>query len=612
MIKSFKTCLLFILLAVVFVALVMLNNSLLNKARFDLTENQIYSLSPGSKKIVEQLDEPVNLYFFFSDRASVGMTSLRNYANRVYSLLEEYANASDGKLRLKRIDPEPFSEAEDQANGFGLTAASVGVAGDAIYFGLAGRNDVDDEQIIAFFDPSQEQLLEYQISKLIYQLAVSQEVNATVITDLPVNGGQDPLSGRYQTRWAIFDQLEQLYEVEVLDSSAVSIPEQTDVLVLVHPQNYSEVLNLAVDQYVMAGGKALIFVDPLAESDTMGVMAGSSVSNLDALLSVWGIEFNPGQVLLDAKNGLEIRTQTGVERHLGYVGVDAQGISENDVVTSGLEVINGASFGALSKAKNAKFHFSPLLQSSQYADLVDSGSYMASQQLDEIARLHAGNHHQYVLAARISGVLNSAYETIPEGVDWPHPLRAKNAAANLIVVADTDLLTDRFWGSQSQFFGQTLFTPFANNGDFVINAVENLAGSDALISVRSRGTYARPFEVVDELAVEAEQAFRDTEQSLQQQLRETEQALNELQAQWDASGNVLLTAEQQQTIDAYLQQKIEIRKALREVRHQLDKDIEQLGITLKVVNIVVAPLVLGMLLWLIMSLVRPRAKGGQV
>jgi ABC-type uncharacterized transport system involved in gliding motility auxiliary subunit len=594
MINKLSSILAAVLLLLVFFVLVLLNNQLLSGLRTDLTEDKVYSLSAGSKQILQALDEPVHLYFFYSDKASKGMTSLRNYANRVESLLEEYRSLADGKLILHKIDPEPFSEAEDQANQFGLTAASIGAAGDAVYLGLAARNAYDDEKIIPFFDPQKESTLEYELSKLLYQLSDPQPVKVTLVTDLSVQGGQNPMTGRFDPPWTSFTQLQQLYEVETLGSDAAGLPVDTNVLVLVHPQNLSESMLFSIDQYLLKGGKALIFLDPHHESDPMAAMGGANSSELELLLDAWGVEFSTDQVVLDAAAGLEIRTQTGTTRHLGFLGLDQNMLDENDVITRDLDMLNGASFGYFSRQGNTGPDWQPLLYSSESAAVTDSSAYAMIRDVSQLD----GDFEQAArrtLAVRLSGSASSAFESVPaEEEEAEH--QQQTQALNVILVGDTDLLTDRFWVSQSNFFGQTIYTPFANNGDFLTNAVENLSGSEALISIRSRGTFSRPFEVVNELTVKAEKSFREQEKRLQQQLEETESQLAQLQEQGGESGALVLSQQQQQMLEEFMQQKIDIRKALRDVRHQLDKDIEQLGSILKFINIALAPVVLVLLL----------------
>lgn len=611
---KFTSALSLLLIAIVFCALVLINNKLLSPFRLDLTENQVYSLSDGSKQVLAEIDEPINVYFFFSDKASKNMTSLRNYANRIESLLTEYQTMAQGKLTLHVVDPQPFSEQEDQANQYGLTGATIGTAGEAIYMGLAATNAIGEHKVIAFFDPKQESFLEYEISKLVHQLSNANAPKVTLLTDLNIAGGQNPMTGQIDPPWTFYVQLQQLNDVELVGSDISSLPENTDLLVLVHPQNLSESLLYAIDQYALKGGKILAFVDPHNESDQMAMMAGSmgpNSSSLEKLLSAWGLEFDNQQVLLDAMAGLDIRTQAGgVTRHFGFIGLGADQLDRDDITTSNLEVINGASFGTFTKKSDSKTLWQPLMTSTVNSDLIDVSSYAMTRDPDELAKKYQSKNRQFAVAGRLTGKADSAFEQSLEGQDEATYIASTNAL-NLIVVGDTDLLADRFWVQQANFFGETVYTPFANNGDFVTNAAENLSGSEALISIRSRGTFARPFVKVDELTVEAEKKFREQELILQQQLDDTEQQLLQLQSQQEEGAGLVISVEQQQTIDNFMQKKIEIRKALREVRHQLDKDIEQLGNWLKFINIAAAPLILVLMLVFLSALLRTRSTAAQ-
>ncbi|WP_158967585.1 Gldg family protein [Paraglaciecola sp. L3A3] len=605
-----------LLVAILFFVLVFINNQLLSSVRLDLTENQVYSLSEGSKQVLKEIDEPINLYFFFSDKASKNMTSLRNYANRVESLLTEYETLAEGKLKLQVLDPVAFSEQEDQASQFGLTAANIGAAGEAVYMGLAATNALDEQKVIAFFDPQKESFLEYDISKLIHQLSEPESVKLTLITDLPISGGQNPMTGQADPEWTFYSQLQQLYSVETLGSDTTHLPEDTDVLLLIHPQNYSENLLYEIDQYALQGGKVLTFVDPHNESDQMammtGLMEGANSSSLYQLFNAWGIEFDTSKVLLDAMAGLDIRTPTGdVARHFGFVGFNAEQLDREDIVSANLELLNGASFGVLTKLKGSQSNWQPLIKSTVNSDLIDTNLYAQTRDPLELSKVYQTSNTQHVLAARVLGKASSAFAEAPEGSDNSNYIDSTNKL-NVMVVADTDMLADRFWVQQSNFFGQMIATPFANNGDFITNAVENMGGSDALISIRSRGTFARPFTKVDELTVVAEQKFREQEQLLQQQLDETEQQLMQLQGQQGEDGSLVISPQQQVAIDQFMQKRVSIRKSLREVRHQLDKDIEGLGNVLKLLNIAVAPLCLILLLALLRALFRTKPKKAKV
>ncbi|MBE1299959.1 MAG: ABC transporter [Alteromonadaceae bacterium] len=598
----------YILLVVAFFAATILNNTFFKSARLDLTENQVYSLSSGSKEILQQIDEPIQLYFFYSNKASEGLTTLRNYADRVLSLLREYESSANGKLKLHIIDPEPFSEAEDQADEFGLTAASSGVGTDSIYLGLAGRNALDDEQIIGFFDPQKEQFLEYDITKMIYQLSDPTPLKMGLLSSLTLSGGQNPMTGQFDPAWTLYTQIQQLYSVEDIPQEADALPEDIDVLMLIHPIGLSEKLLYQIDQFAMGGGKILAFVDPHHESDPMAAMGGMTAANsseIDLLLKNWGVQFTSEEVLLDAALGLDIRTQTGgITKHLGFVGLQRGMFDETDVTTANLDSINGASFGVFTELSGTETQVTPLIVSSDYVSTVNNGIYSSTREPEMLFDHFTGQSVPQNLAVRLSGKAISAFDNAPEGIESEHLKETQQL--NAIIVGDTDFLTDRFWVNQANFFGQTIVTPFADNGAFVTNALENLGGNNSLISIRSRGTFARPFERVEALTVLAEERFREQEMALEQQLAETETQLSELQNSQGGSETLVLTAEQQQAIDSFMDKKIEIRKKLREVRHQLDKDIEDLGSTLKFINIFVMPLLLVLGLFMIQRSLRLR------
>lgn len=606
MFKRIALLLTSVLLALLFVGLVLLNNQLLDDYRVDLTENKVYTLSEGTQQVLTDLKEPVTLYYFFSQETSKGMTSLRNYANRVESLLREFEKAAEGKVRLNIIDPKAFSESEDQAAQFGLTGATLGPIGEAVYFGLAGTNMVDEQLTIPFFDPQKEQFLEYDIAKMVYQLSISEPVTVTLLTDLALAGGQNPMTGQVDPPMVFYTQLTQLFNVELINSSASALPESTKLLIVAHPQQVSDALAYAIDQYAMAGGRILAFVDPHFESDAMTMMggAGANASSFD-LLSAWGIEVDLQQVVLDAQLGLDIRgPQGGVVKHPGILGVTQENFPSDGVITTHLEIINIASAGHLSRLRNSGLKQKVLVQSSKFATLADA-AFVAGEQDPLVLQRLLGEENQYILAARYTGRASSAYDGAPEEYNQPHV--GKTARLNVTVVTDSDMLTDRFWVQQTNFFGETLYTPFANNGDFISNAVENMSGSDALVSIRSRGTFVRPFSVVQDLERIAEAKFLEQEEVLQNQLEQTEAQLAQLQSSQEQSSALVVTPEQQKAIDQFIAQRVEIRKALRDVRYQLERDIDELGNILKVINIAIAPLVLVLILILFRWALKRRA-----
>ncbi|MFS1704976.1 Gldg family protein, partial [Alteromonas sp. AMM-1] len=513
---------------------------------------------------------------------------------------------------LKIIDPEPFSESEDLAVQFGLTGATLGPIGEAIYFGLAGTNAVDDQHSIGFFDPQKETFLEYDISKLIYQLSDPEPVSVTLLTDVNLLGGQNPMSGQYTPPMTFYSQLNQLYKVTTIGSDAMQLPDETDVLVVIHPQNLSESLLYSIDQFAMKQGRILLFMDSHFESDPMAMMSAMGAnSSVFPLLEKWGVRVDTSKVVLDARLGLEIRTpEGGVSRHPGIVGLTAGQLNREDIVTANLELINGASFAPLSLIENSQLRLTPLAYSSPASVAVNSSDYALTREPLVLQRMLDTNKQQFTLAARVTGNANSAFQSAPESeevsiVQAAHA--SQTSQLNLIVFTDADLLADRFWVQQTNFFGETLFTPFANNGDAIINASENLAGSNALISIRGRGTYARPFVVVQALEAKAQARFREQEERLQAQLQQTEAQLAQLQNAQSESGALTLTTEQQAALDDFIAQRAAIRRELRDVRYQLERDIDTLGNYLKLLNIAASPVLLVTLLWLFSRLVRRRA-----
>ncbi len=602
-----------LLLAIAFIVAVIVSNQLFKGLRLDLTENSLYTLSDGTKRIVRDIDEPINLYFFFSDKATQGVPSLRDYANRVREMLDEFADASRGKLRLSVIDPLPFSEEEDQAAQFGLQDVQLGMTPDPIYLGLAATNSIGDEEVIAFFQPDKEASLEYDIAKLVSTLANPERSVIGLVSGVSMTGQFDPQTQRMQQPWVVYQQARQMFELRDLGTSFEAVPEDVGVLWIVQPKNLSSATQYAIDQFVMRGGKALIFVDPLAAIDAaaaegmpQGMPPMGQSSNLALLFDGWGITFNDQEVVADAQLALAISSGLGGRptRHYGYLGVTPESMSENDITTTELSTINAAMAGRLNVPDDSALSFEPLLSSSPNSSTMPASRFTFLPDPSSLQQGFVAGGQPMVLAARITGTLPSAFpdgrptttpdtdDTDQDTDDVTQHLMESTESANLIVVADVDMLSDPMWVQVQNFFGQQIANAFASNGAFIVNALENLTGSSDLIAVRSRGSFARPFTKVDELRVDAEARFLETQQRLQQELDETERRLGELESSREDSGSLLLTNEQQAEIDRFIDQRASIRKELRAVQRGLDEDIESLGTVLKVINIGLMPFLL--------------------
>ncbi len=596
-------------LAAFLVLAVSLSNLLIRGVRLDLTENQLYTLSDGTRQVLEGIPEPVNLYLFFSDRATGDIPYLRTYAGRVREMLQEFEQAAGGKLRLQVIDPLPFSEEEDRASQFGLQSIDLGGAGDPIYLGVAGTNSVGDEEIIAFLDPNKEQFLEYDLAKLVYTLAYQDRPVIALISGLPMSGGFDPVTQQMRQPWVVVQQIQQLFELRTLGTEVTAIDADVDVLMVVHPKNLGEDTLYAIDQFILRGGRALLFVDPWAEvdlpPDPTNPMASFGVdrsSSLNRLLEAWGISVPTDEIVGDDRYALTVSglAQRPV-RHLAFVGAQADALAGSDPITAGLNVLNFAFVGHIVREDDAKATVEPLVESSDLAAPIETTRLAILPDPDELRDDFAPTGVRYLLAARIGGKLPSAFPdgpTAPPGGEAQAPeghLAEAADAVNVVLVADADLLSDRLWVQTQNFFGQRLNTAFANNGDLVVNALDNLTGSGALISIRSRATFTRPFTKVQDLRREAENQFQRREQELQQQLRDTESRLTELQANREDSSAVILTSEQELELERFQDERLRIRKELRQVQRNLDQSIEDLGTALKVINIFLVPLIISLL-----------------
>jgi ABC-type uncharacterized transport system involved in gliding motility auxiliary subunit len=601
-------------LAVVFIVAVMASNSLLRGLRIDLTQNRLYTLSEGTRSLLNGLDQPINLYYFFSDQETGEAQFLRDYATRVQEMLEEFADRANGNIVLSVIDPVPFSEDEDRAAQFGLQPVSLGALGDSVYFGLAGTNGVGDEEIIPFFQSSKENFLEYDLARLVYSLSNRDKPVIALYAGLPVSGGFDPATQQPTQPWAAVEQAQQLFEVRTLAEGFESIGEDVEVLWLIHPAGLSEASLYAIDQFVMRGGRLLAFVDPVAESAGGGnPMMGQSTPNmstLEPLFSAWGIEFDPSRVTADERLALSVNAGAGQRpiRHIALIGLNESVINQDEIITGGLASINVGVPGSLTLSDASTLTMTPLLSSSEDSGEIPAAQFQFLQDPSTLFDSYSRDGMVRIIAARFDGTLQSAYpdgSPLEGGDGAPH--LSDTAAANLILVADVDLLGDRLWVQAQSFLGQRILTAFASNADFLVNALDNLSGSAELIGLRSRASFSRPFERVEELQLAADVQFRATEQQLEAELDGLERNLGELQAAREDTNSILMTPEQERELQRFLDEQVRIRRELRNVRLNLNRDIEQLGTLLKVANIALVPL--GVLLFLLARVFVGRRSG---
>jgi ABC-type uncharacterized transport system involved in gliding motility auxiliary subunit len=613
-------------LAMLFLAVVMLSNVGLRGMRVDLTQNRLYTLSRGTQQVLAELKEPVNLYFYFSREAAAKQAPLlMPYATRVREFLEELAARSNGKIHLRIVDPQPFSDDEDRAGEFGLQSLQSG-GGDALYFGLAGTNSTDGRSAIPAFQADREEFLEYDVAKLINELGTPKKPVIGLISTLGMQGQFNPMTGQMGDPWPIYTQLEELFTVRSLTPDTDHIDPDVDVLMLVHPKHLPPKTLYAIDQFVMRGGRILLFVDPNAGGDTSGQdpsnpMAGMMAdhsSDLEPLLKAWGVDYDPTKVIGDLELGLEVRTnaQSPPVRHIGILGLGHDDMDHKDVLTASLDKINLATAGWVAARPGAKIAFEPLLLSSTSAAPIPAQRFNALTDPSTLRDGFKPTGIRYALAARITGPVDSAFpqgpppdEKAPAGPPAAH-LTKSAQPANIVIIADTDMLMDYMWVQMHEVFGQRVAQAFANNGDLVANILDNLSGSSALISVRGRATFSRPFDRVEALRRQADDRLRSKALELQSELQQTETKLTELQNKRNDQSSLTLSPEQEAELKRFVAEKARVRKELRETQRGLDVDIDRLDSWLKVVNIAIAPLCVAVAGVIILSLRRRRRTAG--
>lgn len=607
-----------LLAGILLLAVNIFSNAVFKSARLDLTENELFTLSEGTRSILSELDEPITLRLYLSQRLATRLPGIKSYAARVRELLEEYQLSGGGQLKVIHVDPEPFSEAEDRAVGYGVRGVPLDAGEEVFYFGLVGTSSTDEEEVIPFFSTSREQFLEYDITKLIYTLGQREQKVVGLLSTLPIDASDPQLGfgGMPGAPWMIIEQIRQLFEVRTLERDVTAVPDDIDVLMLVHPTGLSARTLYALDQFVLRGGRTLVFVDPYPEADRNAgrVGAPSDGSGFDSVLGAWGLALEPGKVVADLRHARRVQVQRqgrlAIIEYPIWMELPASLLNAEDIVTSNLDTLSFASAGSLNATGESDLEMVPLVESDSTAMLVDTSRLAFLADPEELVRSYRPGDERLVLAARVTGKVRSAFpdgpppvETesgtqgesgpaAPEQADVEHLSAAVNVA-NVIVVADTDFLQDRSWVRVQSLLGSRIAIPTAANGTFVANALENLAGSGALISVRSRGTFTRPFDRIDEIRQAAELRFREKEQQLITGLEEAEKKLIELESMKQRGEALILSNAQQREIVRFRQEKIRIRGELREVRRELRKDIERLGGWMKFINIGLVPLLIG-------------------
>jgi ABC-type uncharacterized transport system involved in gliding motility auxiliary subunit len=596
-----------------FVAFNVLTGAAVRSGRIDLTANKLYTLSQGTRNILSSLQEPVTLRYYFSKKLAQQAPGLQTYAKRVQELLEEYQAKSKGKIKLEVADPVPFTEVEDQAVSYGLKGVPATAAGEMLYFGLAGTNTTDGLETIPFFQESREEFLEYDLTRLIYNLTTPKKKVVGVLTALPLDG--NPMARMMNPNapsdpWYILEALRQNFEVRMVPATTEKLEPDLDLLLVVHPQGLSPQTLFEVDQFVLRGGKLIAFLDPYCEvqevrqdpNNPLQSMMADRSSSLNPLLGAWGLEMSADDLAADKDLALRVGYQNRPVDYVLWLALrkDKDVLSKDDIATSELDTLHLASAGVLKKKDGAATTVTPLLETTKSSMRIPRSRVQFGPDPEDLLATFQSGGERLMLAARVSGPAKTAY---PEGRPKKQegdaeaqpspaeaPLTESKGPINVIVVADVDMLSDKMWVREQNLFGQRIAIPQADNGSFVVNAADNLSGSTDLISLRSRGRSLRPFDKVVELRRDAESKFRQKEKDLEAKLRDAEQKINELQGSKDQKGALILSPEQEAEIERFRGERNRTRKELRAVKADLQKDIEALKTELVLLNGLGVPL----------------------
>lgn len=623
------------LAVVAFLGVNIFANATFKGVRLDLTQERLFTLSDGTRQVLATLDEPVRVRLYFTKRLGELNASHLSYFNRVKELLEQYAAISKGLVQLELFNPEPFTDDEDRAAAFGLQGVPYTNTGDLGYFGIAATNSTDDLETIAYLTPEREQFLEYDLTRLLFNLARGERQTVGLLTRLPIAGGRPPAA---QSRpWAIMNQINEFFQVTTVSVNDTKIPDDVDILLVVHPNKLSPALQYAIDQFVLGGGKVMAFVDPNSDVEVAinRGAAGVGASDFNTLLKAWGVTLVDGKVVGDLSTARRVNYSkrgegTKVADYVIWLALGPGNFDAKDAVTGDIRQINVATAGAFEPVAGASTTVTPLVSIGPQTMRIDTESIRVNPDVGGLFRDFKPSGKTEMMAVRITGPAKTAFPDGPpkpakatEGDDAATAEAAMAAAKkahlseskepiSVIAVADTDMLHDQFWADVRDLLGRQLLVPFANNADFVVNGLENLAGGSKLSALRGRGDTRKPFEMVDRIRQDAERKYRAKEQELQEKLTQARAELNKLldreATAGQAGAKVILSEDEQKAIDKFRNQMIATRKDLRDVQHFLRRDIEALDNQLKFFNIAAIPLLLTVLTLVVMVVRRRRRR----
>ena len=614
-----------VLLFIMFVAINILSSGWFTSGRLDLTKDKLYTLSGSTIQLLERVEEPVIFRLYLSAGLAQAVPHLGIYANRVRDLLREYESVSNGMVKLEVLDPAPFSSIEDRAVAAGLRGIPAVSGGDNMYFGLVGSNTTDDIEKIPFIQIDREAFLEYDLSKMVYALVTEKPTVVGILSTLPTDGtvkitatGQQEPIAPYVVR----NQIGELFETKFLGKEVDKVPEDINVLLIVHPKNSSKRTLFAIDQYLLSGGKAIIFVDPFAEAEGMqGQMLGATIggSSLTEIFKVWGVEYDTKMVIGDRLSARKVVPEAGNRaiEYLPWLELRGPSLDRSSPITSGIDVVAVASAGHIKLSKDSTLNMTPLLTSSPGAGLIAVKDVQGFRNPKKLLREFKPTQKKFIIAGRITGSVKSSFpkgipspekdnedEQVKSGSAWDSAVLSESKTPlDVILIADADILADRFWVIIRDFAGQRVPVPTANNGDFILNAIEALAGASNLMELRGRGSASRPFKVLQDIQKIASRKFEDKERELRQTISKTEKKLQQLRRRNPQGSTIVISERDRRDMEIMQREILTSRSELRKVRRSLTEEYQRLEMKLWFLNIALVPILL-ILLALVLAIVR--------
>lgn len=582
------------------------------KVRLDLTEEKAYTLSDGTRAILKSLDAPIKIRYYCTqpETASREAVYLRSHARVVEDLLEEFKQAAGGNIIIEKYNPEPDSDAEDSARLDGIQGQLL-PTGDRFYLGLT-VSQLDQKEAIPFLEPNRERQLEYDISRAISRVAHPVRPVIGVMSPLPVWGmpgnpmmQQMGQSGAGTPPWSFITELKGDFDVRRVEMTADKIEDDIKVLVVLHPKEITDQAQFAIDQFVMRGGKLIAFLDPFAVCDSrsqnqmMGMSSGTS-STLEKLLTAWGLTFDTSKVVADQNLRMQLQGRNGqpIEQPT-WLSVTPSCMNPDDITTAEIDNVWLPMAGAFGGTPVEGLTETVLMHSTPESQLVDG--FMANLSADQVMKDFKPSDKEQTLALRLHGHFKTAFpdgkpvdaskegetNAVPDTVATLKETTGDNA---IILVADVDLLFDDFTiRRMNSPFGQLAMAMNANL-NFAQNCVEQMAGDQNLIQVRSRATLNRPFEVVKEKQAEAERRFQGEIASLEKKVQQAQQRVNELQTQKEGNQRFILSPEQEKELAKLREEEVATSRKLHQVQKDLKREIVGLENTVKWVNILAMPL----------------------